>query len=209
MELFDISLTISEELPTWPGDPKIKLTQISSISDGETANVTHLSATVHIGTHVDAPDHFLGNGETVEEIPLNLLIGPAIVLDIQTKENITRADLIKADFPPKIKRILLKTSNSSLWESGEKEFQKDFIGLAPDGAGFLVESGIEVVGMDYLSVAPFQDQEPTHKILLKNRILIIEGIDLSGIDPGEYTLICLPLKIKDSDGAPARVLLMR
>ena len=209
MELFDISLTISEELATWPGDPKIKLTQISKIAEGETSNVTHLSATVHSGTHIDAPDHFLNNGKTVDEIPLDLLVGLAYVAEIPTKEHITKEEIKKAGLPKGLKRILFKTHNSSLWEYGGSEFQEDFIGLAPDGAKYLVDSGIEVVGVDYLSVAPFHDPEPTHKILLENDILVIEGLDLSKIDPGEYTLLCLPLKIKDSDGSPARVLLMR
>ena len=209
MELFDISLTISEELPIWPGDPQIKLTRISSITEGDTANVTHLSAAVHIGTHVDAPDHFLGNGQTVDEIPLDLLVGPTLVVEIGSRGNITEEDLHHAGIPKETRRILFKTSNSRLWESGEREFQEDYIGLAPGGAEYLVESGIEVVGVDYLSVAPFHDAETTHKILLEKGILIIEGLDLSRIDPGEYTLLCLPLKISDSDGAPARALLMR
>ena len=209
MELFDISLTISEELPTWPGDPKIKLTQISAIAEGETSNVTHFSGTVHIGTHIDAPDHFLDNGKTVEEIPLDLLVGPAHVVEIPSMGHITKDDITKAGFPKGLKRILFKTRNSKWWETNENIFQEDFIGLASDGAEFLVESGIKVVGVDYLSVAPFQDPAPTHKILLGKDILIIEGLNLSKVDPGEYTLLCLPLKIKDSDGSPARVLLMR
>ena len=209
MELFDISLTISEELPTWPGDPKIKLTQISAIAEGETSNVTHFSGTVHIGTHIDAPDHFLDNGKTVDEIPLDLLVGPVHVVEIPSMGHITKDDITKAGFPKGLKRILFKTRNSTWWETNENIFQEDFIGLAPDGAEFLVESGIKVVGVDYLSVAPFQDPAPTHKILLGKDILIIEGLNLSKIDPGEYTLLCLPLKIKDSDGSPARVLLMR
>jgi arylformamidase len=209
MELFDISLTISQELPTWPGDPKIELTQIHHIAEGDNSNVTHLSSTVHIGTHIDAPDHFLDNGKTVEKIPLDLLVGPANVIEIPSKGHITSEDIKKAGFPKGTKRILFKTINSKYWESGEKEFQEDFIGLAPSGAEFLVEAGIRVVGVDYLSVAPYHDPEPTHKILLEKEILIVEGLDLSRIDPGEYTLLCLPLKIKNSDGSPARVLLMR
>jgi len=208
MTLYDISLTYTEDLPTWPGDPTIQLKQISSIEDGEIANVTHLSMCAHSGTHVDAPNHFLGNGKTVESIPLELMVGPAAVVEIRAEGTITAADLISAQIPEGTKRILLKTANSEVWAAGNMEFQEDFI--APDGeaAKYLVELGIEVIGTDYLSVAPFTDPEPTHKTLLEAGVLIIEGLDLSGVKPGEYTLYCLPLKIGGADGAPARALLM-
>ncbi|MCD4801492.1 MAG: cyclase family protein [Anaerolineales bacterium] len=208
MTLYDISLTYTEDLPTWPGDPTIQLKQISSIEDGEMANVTHLSMCAHSGTHVDAPDHFLGNGKTVESIPLELMVGPAAVVEIRAEGTITAADLISAQIPAGTKRILLKTANSEVWAAGNMVFQEDFI--APDGeaAKYLVKLGVKVIGVDYLSVAPFTDPEPTHKILLKAGVLIIEGLDLSGVEPGEYTLYCLPLKIGGADGAPARVLLM-
>ena len=209
MTLYDISLTYTEDLPTWPGDPTIQLKQISSIEDGEMANVTHLSMCAHSGTHVDAPDHFLGDGKTVESIPLQLMVGPAAVVEIRAEGTITAADLISAQIPEGTKRILLKTANSEVWAAGNRDFQEDY--LAPDGeaAKYLVELGIEVIGVDYLSVAPFTDPEPTHKTLLEAGVLIIEGLDLSGVEPGEYTLYCLPLKIGGADGAPARVLLQR
>ena len=208
MTLYDISLTYTEDLPTWPGDPTIQLKQISSIEDGEMANVTHLSMCAHSGTHVDAPDHFLGNGKTVESIPLELMVGPAAVVEIRAEGTITAADLISAQIPAGTKRILLKTANSEVWAAGNMVFQEDFI--APDGeaAKYRVKLGVKVIGVDYLSVAPFTDPEPTQKILLKAGVLIIEGLDLFGVEPGEYTLYCLPLKIGGADGAPARVLLM-
>lgn len=209
MKLFDISLTIAEDLPVWPGDPEIEIKKISQIEDGEDANVTHLSSCVHIGTHVDAPDHFLGNGETVEKLSLDLLVGPAYVVEMDVKSQISAADLHKAAIPEGTRRLLFKTSNSQIWAEGVQEFKEDFISLEADAAAVLVDRGVEVVGVDYLSVAPFADPAPTHKILLKAGTLIIEGLNLSGIVPGEYTLYCLPLKIKGSDGAPARVLLQR
>ncbi len=207
MTLYDISLTYTEDLPTWPGDPTIQLKQISSIKDGEMANLTHLSMCAHSGTHVDAPDHFLGNGKTVEGIPLDLMIGPAAVVEIRAEGTISAADLMSAQIPAGIKRILLKTDNSEYWAAGNMVFREDF--LAPDGeaAKYLVELGVEVVGVDYLSVAPFTDPEPTHKTLLEAGVLIIEGLDLSRVEPGEFILYCLPLKIGGADGAPARVLL--
>lgn len=209
MTLYDISLTYTEDLPTWPGDPTIQLKQISSIEDGEMANVTHLSMCAHSGTHVDAPDHFLGNGKTVESIPLELMVGPAAVVEVRAEGTITAADLISAQIPEGTKRILLKTANSEVWAAGNMEFQEDFLAPDKEAAKYLIELGIEVIGVDYLSVAPFTDPEPTHKTLLEAGVLIIEGLDLSGVEPGEYTLYCLPLKIGGADGAPARVLLKR
>lgn len=209
MKLYDISLTIAEDLPVWPGDPKIELKKISQIDDGEEANVTHLSACVHIGTHVDAPDHFLGNGEGVDNLSLDLLVGPALVVEVQVDGQITAMDLQSINIPEGTKRLLIKTSNSQIWAEGMKEFKEDFIAIEADAAEYLVQQGVEVVGVDYLSVAPFADPAPTHKILLKAGALIIEGLNLSEIEPGEYTLYCLPLKIKGSDGAPARVLLQK
>jgi len=207
MTLHDISLTLSETLPTWPGDPKVQLKQISSIAEGDDANVTQVSMSVHTGTHIDAPDHFLGNGETVEKIPLDLLVGKAVVVEILTEDMITKEDLKNGGIPTGVKRILFKTSNSAYWSAGNQEFQEDFIALEEDASEYLVSLGVEVVGVDYLSVAPYANPAPTHRVLLKAGILIIEGLDLSRVTPGEYTLLCLPLKISGSDGAPARVLL--
>ena len=209
MTLYDISLTIAEDLPVWPGDPKIELRKISKIEDGEEANVTHISASVHIGTHVDAPDHFLGNGQTVENIPLDLLVGAAFVVEMHVDGQISAVDLQSASIPEGTKRLLIKTANSQLWAEGVTEFKSDFIALEADAAAYLVNQGVEVVGVDYLSVAPFADPAPTHRILLEAGVLVIEGLNLSGVEPGEYTLLCLPLKISGSDGAPARVLLQR
>ncbi len=209
MTLYDISLTIAEDLPVWPGDPKIELKKISKIEDGEEANVTHISASVHIGTHVDAPDHFLGNGQTVENLQLDLLVGAAFVVDIPVKGQVSAVDLQSVSIPEGTKRLLIKTANSQLWTEGVKEFKSDFIALEADAAAYLVNQGVEVVGVDYLSVAPFADPAPTHRILLEAGVLVIEGLNLSGIESGVYTLMCLPLKISGSDGAPARVLLQR
>ena len=209
MTLYDISLTIAEDLPVWPGDPKIELKKISQIENGDEANVTHISACVHIGTHVDAPDHFLGNGKTVEDLPLDLLVGTASMVELAVSGQISAVDLQKANIPEGITRLLIKTSNSQIWAEGDKEFREDFIALEADAASYLVDQGVQVVGVDYLSVAPFADPAPTHRILLEAGVLIIEGLNLSGVEAGEYTLLCLPLKIRDSDGAPARVLLKK
>jgi arylformamidase len=207
MTLHDISLTISEDFPTWPGDPPIELKLISQIDKGDLANVTHLSAPVHMGTHVDAPDHFLDNGKTVEDIPLDYLVGSVLVLEVSSPKIITAQDLAALNIPEGTRRVLFKTANSNHWIEEGHMFQEEFIALGPDAAARLVEMGVNVVGVDYLSVAPYAELVPTHKILLEAEILIIEGLDLSRISAGEYKLYCLPLKIANSDGAPARVLL--
>jgi arylformamidase len=173
------------------------------------ANVTHISAAVHVGTHVDAPDHFLDNGSGVDQIPLDLLVGPAVVAAVSGEKVIRADDLRKAGVTGKHQRVLIQTRNSHYWSSGVTSFQEDFLALDREAARYLVDCGVEVVGVDYLSVAPFTDPEPTHRILLEAGILVIEGLDLSAVEPGIYTLMCLPLKIGGADGAPARVLLQQ
>lgn len=207
MQLYDISLPLSSDLPSWPGDPRPDIQRISKIAEGETSNVTHLSMTAHTGTHIDAPDHFLDNGVGVDRIPLQQLIGPAVVVELTGGDAITRGMLEDAGLPEAPRRLLFKTPNSAYWARGEKNFQTDFMGLSEDGAKYLLDRGVEVIGVDYLSVAPYHAPAPTHKILLAHEVLIIEGLDLSGIEPGPYTLYCLPLNIPGADGAPARVLL--
>ncbi|MEJ2446469.1 MAG: cyclase family protein [Anaerolineales bacterium] len=207
MTLYDLSLTLTKDLPTWPGDPPLRLEKISSIAEGEHFNVTQLSSSVHIGTHVDAPAHFLEDGTTVDQIRLELMVGPAEVVAVSGQQAIHSQDLRDAGIQEGKKRVLLQTSNSKFWADRENNFQEDFLALAPDAAEYLVACGVEVIGVDYLSVASFPDQVPTHRILLEAGILIIEGLNLAGIQPGPYTLLCLPLKIGGADGAPARVLL--
>ncbi len=210
MNIHDISLTICPELPTWPGDPKIELARISKMEDGADANVTHLAASVHIGTHVDAPYHFLGGDTpTTESLDLDVLVGPARVVHLPAVgADITVVDLEAADIPAGTTRLLLKTRNSDWWAEGHTTFQEDFAAPNAAAAEWLVERGVKLVGVDYLSVAPFRAPVPTHRILLAAGVIPLEGLDLSIIEPGEYTLYCLPLKIEGADGAPARAILV-
>ena len=209
MTLYDISLTISEDLPTWPGDPKIELTKISQIKDGEDGKCdppVRLCAYRHPrGRSGPFPGQRQNRGKSA----VGLLVGEAAVVDIPVEGQISAADLQSAGIPDGTTRLLIKTANSQLWAQDLMEFKEDFIALEADAAAYLVNRGVKVVGVDYLSVAPFVDPAPTHKILLEAGVLIIEGLNLSGIEAGEYTLMCLPLKIKGSDGAPARVLLQK
>jgi arylformamidase len=210
MKIIDISLTISPDLPVWPGDPPVELERIESMDEGAHANVSRLSGGVHVGTHVDAPHHFLNDGRTVDGLPLDVLAGPCYVTQLPDGiEAITAKVLKSISLPSGATRILFGTSNSRLWSRGETEFQKDFVAVTEDGAEWLVERGIHLVGVDYLSVAPYGDSVPTHTILLQAGIVVVEGLDLSAVPRGFYDLYCLPLKLLDSDGAPARAILIQ
>jgi arylformamidase len=161
-----------------------------------------------MGTHVDAPDHFLNNGKTVEKIALSVLSGRAYVLYLPEADLITAATLEQAEIPPRTRRVLIKTRNSEYWTRQLKEFQTDFVALSPDAAQYLVDRGVKLVGIDYLSIAPYHQGLVAHQILLKAGMVILEGLDLSAVTPGRYTLYCLPLKLAGSDGAPARAILI-
>ena len=210
MKIFDISLTLSPALPVWPGDAPFELEQVESIDDGADANVSRLSTSVHLGTHVDAPHHFLNDGRTIENLPLDVLTGPCYVTQLPDGiEAITAEALEGMSLPSKSVRILFGTSNSRLWARGETEFREDFVAISEDGAKWLVERGVQLVGVDYLSVAPYTDSVPTHKILLQAGVVAVEGLDLSAVPRGFYELYCLPLKLQGSDGAPARAILIQ
>jgi arylformamidase len=210
MTIYDISLTISPTLPTWPGDPGLELAQFESIDKGSHTNCTSISTSVHLGTHVDAPHHFLNDGRTVEQLPLEVLTGPCYVVQLPDGvEAITSEVLDRVEISPDMKRILFGTRNSHLWVKGEKEFQTDYVAITEDGAEWLVEHGVQLVGVDYLSVAPYGDSGPTHEVLLKAGVVVVEGLNLSNVMRGFYDLYCLPLKIAGSDGAPARAILIQ
>jgi arylformamidase len=162
----------------------------------------------HTGTHVDAPDHFLNNGITVEDLSLDLLVGRAYVLDLPDVSTITASVLMQAEIPPRTRRLLFKTRNSKLWANGKKEFQPDFVGLSVDAAELLVDRNVKLVGIDYLSIAPYKKSTPVHSILLAAGVVVIEGLDLSRVSQGRYTLHCLPLKLGGVEGAPTRAILV-
>lgn len=208
MRTYDVTLTITPDMPVWPGDTPPKVERLNSLSKGDTSNTSQVTMSVHTGTHVDAPDHFLGNGKTVEQMPLDALIGRAYVLYLPDVENITARALEAAEIPPRTRRLLFKTRNSEYWAKGIKEFQTDFAALTDDAAQYLVDRNVRLVGVDYLSVAPYKHSTPSHRILLEAGVVVLEGLDLSRVSQGRYTLTCLPLKLGGSDGAPARVILM-
>lgn len=208
MKIFDVSLTIHEGMPVWPGDDQVVLKRRTKIEEGAHANVSFLSLSVHTGTHVDAPYHFLANGTKVNEMPLDVLVGPVQVVEIPDSVSVINAEVVSgANIQSGTQRILFKTRNSHYWDLDNDEFQTAFVGIDLSGSQELVKRGIKLVGIDYLSVSPFKVSKPTHDVLLGSGMIIIEGLDLRNISSGIYDLYCLPIKLLGSDGAPARVIL--
>lgn len=211
-QLYDISVNLRDGLAVWPGDPELELQMIGEISGGHVANITRILASAHTGTHMDAPRHFIDGATGIDQFPLDALVGTAYVLDfthLTFPHHITAEDLEASDLPAGTERVLFKTTNSAIWDDGTT-FRRDYIALAPSGAQWLVDHGVKLVANDYLSIEEFEPARPdTHYILLGKRVVVVEGVDLRGIEPGEYTIFALPVKIKDADGAPARVLLGR
>ncbi len=208
MRTYDITLTITPQSIVWPGDAPVSMKHTSSISAGDNSNVTEVTMSCHTGTHVDAPHHFLNNGVTVEDLSLDLLVGRAYVLYLPDVSIITASVLMQADIPPRTRRLLFKTKNSSYWSNGNTEFHTDYVGLSVDAAELLVDRNVKLVGIDYLSIAPYKMGTPVHTILLNAGVVVIEGLDLSRVSQGRYTLHCLPLKLGGVDGAPTRCILV-
>ncbi len=209
MPIYDITLTISPDMPVWPGDPAVALEQVESMDNGAEYNMTRLAMSVHAGTHVDAPHHFLNDRRTVESLPLEVLTGPCYVLQLPDDvDEITAEVLERTPLPDGAERLLFGTRNSRWWAQGVNEFQTDFVAISEDGVRWLVERGVKLVGVDYLSVAPYHQSVPTHRVLLEAGVVALEGVNLSQVPRGFYELCCLPLKLAGSDGAPARAILV-
>ncbi len=207
-KIYDISLPISESLAVWPGDSPVKIRQSSHLEKGDRNTVSSLALGAHTGTHVDAPAHFILHGSGVDTLDLNVLVGPAAVVDAPDVDLLTAAALESLSIPPDCDRILFHTRNSELWAEGYSTFNREFVAISEDGARWLMSRGFRLVGIDYLSVAPFKNSGPTHRELLSAGIVVIEGLDLSGIESGPYQLVCLPLRIVGIDGSPARAILI-
>jgi arylformamidase len=203
--LYDVTVTLRTDMPTWDGEPGPTRRPIKEIGvDGEPALVSVLTMGLHCGTHVDAPCHFIPGGPGVEALPLDALVGRCLVVETDAAPLIEPAHLDPAALGAE--RLLLKTGNGSLWD--DPAFRRDFVALAPAAATWLVHQGVRLVGIDYVSVDPYDaEAAPVHLTLLKAGIVILEGLDLRAVPPGEYDLAALPIKLEDADGAPARVVL--
>ncbi len=210
--LHDATLLLRPGMPTYPGEEGPHLELVKSRARGDPAHVRRLTLALHTGTHVDAPEHFVEGGRTVDQLPLGVLVGRCEVVSVAGAPHVSAADL-EALFPsgrPVPERLLLRTRNSDgprpLLE--RDEFVQGFAAIAHDAAGWLVARGVRLVGIDYLSVEPFEAEEPlTHRTLLGAGVVAVEGLLLARIAPGPYTLHCLPAYLAGADGAPARVLL--
>ncbi|MGH2706982.1 MAG: cyclase family protein [Actinomycetota bacterium] len=209
--IIDISLAVGPEMLVWPGDPGVRLEPVLRLDRGDGFNVSELSLGTHTGTHVDPPSHFLGGGTAVDQLPLEVLVGPALVADLtRVEDEIGLRELASLDLEDGIERLLFKTRNSQLWERSPISFPQRYVGLSPEGARWVAERGIRLVGMDFLSIEPSGSEGyPTHLTLLEAGVIIVEGLDLGSVEPGHYMLACLPLRLTGGDGAPARAALIR
>jgi len=201
----DVSVPVSSRLPVWPGDPGIDIAFTKRPEEGNPVTASRLNLGSHSGTHIDAPAHFIPGGSTIDTIALDRLIGPCRVIDLTDAETIGVDELIAADWSADTGRLLLKTRNSSHWEDGT--FYQGYCALEPSAAALLVERGVDVIGIDYLSIGLPASGQETHEILLRAGMIVLEGLDLRSALPGDYELICLPLKTVGTEGAPVRAVL--
>lgn len=208
LDWIDVSLPFRDGMVHWPGDTPFERRLNMEIANGDLVNLSQITSSVHMGTHMDAPLHFIANARSIDMMPLSATIGPARVIGIENPEAITVSELA----PHKIargERILFRTANSGrVWKIDE--FHEDYIYINPEAAEYLATIQIQTVGVDYLSVGGFHTgNAETHRALLGAGIWVIEGLNLEHVEPGDYDLICLPLKLVGSDGAPARAVLRR
>jgi arylformamidase len=201
---YDVTVPLAPGLPAYPGDPPFEIEAIQRLGSAP-FSLSRMSLATHTGTHVDAPAHFLPGGATIDSLPLEILLGKARVVEIPARERIDRADLEPRDLRDDL-RILLKTRMSG--QMLKPGFQEDHLYLSGDAAAYLAQAGLKLVGFDYLSVDRYGAPDyPAHHALLEAGVIIVEGLDLSEVEPGEYDMACLPLRVADGDGAPARVIL--
>jgi arylformamidase len=207
--IYDISVPLRTGGLVYPNNPPISITAVQSIAAGATANVSRIDLGSHTGTHVDAPKHFIDSGTGVDAMPLDVLMGPARLIAFGDDVMAVGEKELRAHDLSGVTRLLIRTRNSAWLASGSTEFHPDFTHVAPDGAEYLVRLGVRLVGVDYLSVEQFHSPtHRTHRVLLENSVVIVEGLVLSEPAPGEYDLRCLPMLLDGLDGAPARAVLV-
>ena len=208
--IYDLSIPLSSAIPTYPGDPKIEIHGWRSLSNGDGVNVSVLRLGAHTGTHVDAPAHFIDGAPSVGSLPLDVLIGDAEVIEVPSEFNSIDLSFVREHCTNESTRVLFKTRNSAFWKRSNADFEKDYTYLELEAAKHLVELGVRLVGIDYLSIEKFaQEGHPTHLALLSKAVIIVEGLNLSDVPAGKYELMCLPLRMSGGlgDGAPARAVL--
>jgi len=204
MTYYDISLTLSADTVGWLGAPPFELLERRRMRQGDPNNASALRMSVHAGTHIDAPFHFVPDGATIEALSPEIFIGPALVQAVEADRYITEAHVDALDLQGET-RVLFKTRNSQLLKGAT--FDPDFVAFSVEAAQALVGRGIKLVGLDYLSVAHADEQIPVHRAFLDHGVVLLEGIDLSEVAPGRYELMCLPIRLRGADGAPCRAVL--
>jgi len=205
MKLIDVSVPIDAKLPNYPGNTPFTLEPIKRIARGDSSNVSSLHMSAHAGTHVDAPRHFIDQASGADAIPLEMLIGRTRVIEVTSRKGIGPDELSAVDLAEDV-RVLIKTANSRFW--GTPEFHPEYVGVTEAGARYVIDHGIKLLGVDYLSVEEFKKPgAPAHHVLLGGGTIVIEGLNLRDVEPGVYEMFCLPLRIVGADGAPARVVL--
>lgn len=210
MSVHDVSAPLGPNLPSWPGEDRLRRRLSTDVSKGDSSSVSQLSLGAHTGTHVDAPCHFIPGAPGIEALTPDALVGPAVVVGLEhLRGAITAAALDAAGIPDGTERLLAKTANSG-W-SADRSFREDFIAFDQSGAQWCMDRGVRLVGIDYLSIEPFGSGRighPVHMGFLSAGVVIVEGLELAGVAPGSYLVAALPLLIPGSDGAPARVVLI-
>ncbi len=206
MTIIDISVPLREGIPTWPDSVGLRHEWVKRINNGDDSNDSIMKCDIHLGTHVEAPLHYFEDGDSVDMLSIDMLCGTAFVADLTGVNPIGESTLSGLDLPEGTERLLFRTDNSNLWE--KDKFDPDFVALTEDAAAWIVNKGIRLVGVDYLSVQRFYDAPHVHRILLKAGTIILEGLNMTGVTSGLYELVCLPLKLVGAEGAPARAVLL-
>jgi arylformamidase len=194
-------------MPVWPDSIGLRLSRTLALANGDPANVSRLDMDVHCGTHVEAPIHFIHGGDPLEAFPIELFVGPAWVAHVPGVPAISASDLEGLGMPQGIERLLLRTANSDLWQSANAGFDSSYVALLPSAATWIVERGIRLVGIDYLSIQRYGDDPETHRILMRAGVAILEGLNLDGVAIGSYRLVCPPIRLHGAEAAPARAFL--
>jgi arylformamidase len=209
MKIYDVTVPVSETVPIYEGDPRVTIGSVSRIADGDAANVSNLCLGAHTGTHVDAPNHFIDGTRRLEDLDVSKMIGPCRVVEVDDGVMLVEpAHLPDLDG---IERIVFKTRNSKFWSETSSGFRTDFTAVSTEAARAIAEAGIKLIGIDYLSIEVFGSKDhATHKTLLAKEVVILEGLDLRDVPPGDYEIVCLPLKYVGGtgDGSPARTILI-
>lgn len=202
-EIIDLSVAVSPSTVSWEDESPPVIERVDSIEAGDGYNLSRLAFSAHTGTHVDAPSHFIDGGYSTERLSLNALIGPALVVDAREVTSEINVELVERELPAGCERVLFATRNSELWD--EPRFRSDFVGISPQAASLLIKRGVRLVGIDFLSAG----EPETHRRLLSHEVVLLEGLDMRGVEAGHYRLLCLPLRIVGADGAPARAVLSK